>query len=129
MATEYLETFLRYVFSVGKNLDDDNFEQVKHRIETNYPEGSGTIMTWAEIFMERGMEKGMKKGLQEGLEQGEQKQAVKTVIKLLTKKFGILQSEMQEKIQALDITVLEIIIEELFQSQFQSLDDVQKYLK
>ena len=115
MATEYLETFLRYVFSVGKNLDDDNFEQVKHRIETNYPEGSGTIMTWAEMFMERGVQKGKVETL------------VKTAIKLLTKKFGILPNEMQEKIQELDVTTLEIITEEIL--QFQSLDDVQKYLK
>ena len=137
-AIEYLETFLRYVFSVGKNLNEESFVQVKQKIETSYPEGSEVMMTWAEMFMEKGIEKGMQEGLQEGLQKGMQEGLQKgveqgarqakssTLILLLTKRFGAISQEMREKIQQLDLITLDVIVNEIF--QLESLDDVQKYL-
>ena len=112
---QFVNPILYYISTTKQNLDKQQYERAIQTIEQNYEKGDEKLVTWAELFRE------------EGFEQGEQKQAVKMLIKLLTKKFGILPNEMQEKIQALDITVLEIITDEIF--QFEALDDVQKYLK
>ena len=71
-------------------------------------------MTLAERFVEKGMEKGMTNTL------------VKTAIKLLTKKFGILPEEITTKISKLDNTILEILIDGIF--EYKSLDDIKKYI-
>lgn len=55
---DYLETMMRYVFSTGKNLTEEDAQQVMKQIETTYPEGSEVIVTLAERYMEKGMEKG-----------------------------------------------------------------------
>lgn len=51
---DYLETMMRYVFSTGKNLTEEDAQQVMKQIETTYPEGSEVIVTLAEIYMAKG---------------------------------------------------------------------------
>ena len=100
-------------------------------IEQNYPKGDEQIMTWAELFREEGiqegLQRGLQKGIQEGLQKGVQEGKSEVLINLLTKRFGILPQEMRKNIQSLDIYRIDIITNEIF--HFETLDDVQKYLK
>lgn len=63
---DYLETMLRYVYSTNRKLTDKDMEKVAKRIEKTYPEGSETIMTLAEIYMEKGKAEGKEEGKKEG---------------------------------------------------------------
>lgn len=63
---DYLRTMLRYVYSVNRDLTDRDMEIVVERIEHRFPEGSETIMTLAEIYMEKGKTEGRAEGILEG---------------------------------------------------------------
>jgi len=71
---------------------------------------------------EYGMEKGIEKGIKEGVKQ----ELVKNVSKLLTKKFGVLPSEIRMKIDNSEVYNLEIIMDEIL--SLEKLEDVFKFL-
>jgi len=66
------------------------------------------------------------KGIEQGIEQGRQDELLKTVTKQLTKKFGILPSDIKEKLDRADIQKLEIITDGIF--DFSSLDEAVSHL-
>jgi hypothetical protein len=66
------------------------------------------------------------KGIEQGIEQGRQDELLKTVTKQLTKKFGILPSDIKEKLDRADIQKLEIITDGIF--EFSSLDEAVSHL-
>lgn len=72
-------------------------------------------------------DEGKEEGKEEGREEGRKEELIRTSIKLLTKKFGILPDDVKMKIQNSDMTVLEIIIDEIL--DFKDLKDTYKYLK
>lgn len=72
-------------------------------------------------------DEGKEEGRKEGIEEGRKEELIRTSIKLLTKKFGILPDDVKIKIQNSDMTVLEIIIDEIL--DFKDLKDTYKYLK
>lgn len=72
-------------------------------------------------------DEGKEEGRKEGREEGRKEELIRTSIKLLTKKFGILPDDVKIKIQNSDMTVLEIIIDEIL--DFKDLKDTYKYLK
>ncbi|HCX62033.1 MAG TPA: transposase, partial [Clostridiales bacterium] len=63
---------------------------------------------------------------EKGMEKGASNALVKTAIKLLTKKFGILPEEVISKISKLDNSILELIIEGIF--EYKSIEDIKKYI-
>ena len=62
---EYFETFLKYIFNVGKQLMKANAERIAKRIGTIYPGGSEVVMTLAEQFREEGKKEGKAEGKSE----------------------------------------------------------------
>jgi hypothetical protein len=71
-------------------------------------------------------DKGIEQGMQQGIEQGRQNELLKTVTKQLTKKFGILPSDIKEKLDRAAIQKLEIITDGIF--DFSSLDEAVSHL-
>ncbi|MEZ0537302.1 Rpn family recombination-promoting nuclease/putative transposase [Caldicellulosiruptoraceae bacterium PP1] len=124
---QYFETYMRYIFSAYTDMTRSDFENIAKEIEKTFIEGSENIMTLADIFREEGMQEGIKKGIEKGIEKGETMALVKTAIKLLTKKFGIIPNELKEKLQELDATTLEIIVENIL--DIERLDELNKYFK
>lgn len=120
---QYFETYMRYIFSSYNDMTRSDFENIAKEIEKTFIEGSENIMTLADIFREEGLEKGLEKGREEG----KKEVLTKSVIKLLTKKFGILPNEIKNKIETVDVAVLEIIVEDIL--EIESIDEVMKYFK
>jgi predicted transposase/invertase (TIGR01784 family) len=60
---EYFETFMRYIFSAAKNLTRKDADEIVKKVEENYPEGSGLVMTLADIWREEGIRKGEAQGI------------------------------------------------------------------
>src|SRR5699024_4716872 len=116
---DYLETFMRYVFSVHKDLPKKDAKQVIHRLRKTYPEGSDVIVTLAEQFIEEGKAKGKAEGKAEAL--------VEITTKQLTKKFGDLPEDMKESISCQDVSTLENILDHIF--DFEQLEDVWAYME
>lgn len=75
---------------------------------------------------EKGKEEGREEGREEGLELGETRALSRTLIKLLVKKFGAISEDLKKKIQKLDATTLEIIIDNI--DSYDNLDKVKKYI-
>ena len=84
-------------------------------------------MTIAEQLINEGMQKGMQKGLQKGLQKGFLSAKSETAMHQLTKKFGVLPEEMQNKIQKADADTLNLILDNIF--DLTSLEDVAKYFR
>ncbi|MCX7951838.1 MAG: Rpn family recombination-promoting nuclease/putative transposase [Clostridiales bacterium] len=128
---QYFETYMRYIFSSYQDMTRSDFENIARKIEKTFIEGSEEIMTLADMFREEGMKKGIEEGIKEGIEKGIEKgeimALVKTAIKLLTKKFGIIPIELKQKLQELDVSTLEIIVENIL--DMESLDELNKYIK
>ncbi len=59
------------------------------------------------------MEQGIQRGRQEGLQQGKQQEAVSLIMRQLTRRFGVLTPQLQERIQSLSVNQLEDLGEAL----------------
>jgi predicted transposase YdaD len=55
----------------------------------------------------------LQKGLQQGLQQGKQEEALSLIIRLLTRRFGEIDSQLQERVQRLSLVQLEELSEAL----------------
>ncbi|MDP4178591.1 MAG: hypothetical protein Q8900_09660 [Bacillota bacterium] len=104
---------------IKKYYSKDKFEKVKKFIKE-------------EIYMSSALfkdpyEYGVEKGIEKGIEKGSKQELLKNVTKLLTKKFGILPSEIRVKIEKSEAYNLEIILDEIF--NLEKLADVLKFLK
>lgn len=80
-------------------------------------------MTLAGIFGEEGMQKGIEKGTQAGKKEA----LAESVLKLLTKKFGILPRDIKEKIENLDLLILELLFDDAL--DFTNIDEINKYFE
>ena len=72
------------------------------------------------------LEQGMQRGLQRGLEQGLQRGEAIALLCILTRRFGEIAPELEEKIRSLPIPQLEALIDA--QIDFSSLDDLVNWL-
>jgi predicted transposase YdaD len=68
----------------------------------------------------------LQKGLQQGLQQGKQEEASSLIVRQLTRRFGTVNSQNQEQIQALSINQLEELGEALL--DFSSVTDLFSWL-
>jgi hypothetical protein len=124
---EHLAECLRLV----ENLDDKDFYYLTveciRKLYSNDKFEKVNKMIKEEIYMSSALfkdpyEYGMEKGIKEGIKQ----ELVKNVSKLLTKKFGILPSEIRMKIDNSEVYNLEIIMDEIL--SLEKLEDVFKFL-
>jgi hypothetical protein len=97
---------------------NDKFEKVNKMIKEEIYMSSALFKDPYEYGMEKGIEKGIKEGVKQEL--------VKNVSKLLTKKFGVLPSEIRMKIDNSEVYNLEIIMDEIL--SLEKLEDVFKFL-
>ncbi|WP_231735285.1 Rpn family recombination-promoting nuclease/putative transposase [Gracilibacillus massiliensis] len=138
-AIQYLETLLRYVFHLDRQLTKADFHDMIKYVESSYSEGSEMVMTLADLFrdegkregkkegMQEGIQEGMHKGIQEGLAKGKAQALASTVIRLLTKFVAPVPEELNQQIQKQDPETLEAIIEHI--DEFDTLEQVKQYLK
>ncbi|MCG5102675.1 Rpn family recombination-promoting nuclease/putative transposase [Oceanobacillus sp. APA_J-5(13-2)] len=63
---EYFETMLHYIFSAATNVTRGNMDEISKKIKQNYPEGSGIMMSLADMLREEGKKEGKKQGVEEG---------------------------------------------------------------
>lgn len=108
---------LLYAFA-EKFVSSENMNQIKEVFQ---------MTELGKLLKQEGLKEGLKEGLAKGLKQGKLQELIRTSTRLLTKKFGILPDDIKTKIENSDITVLEIIVDEIL--DFENLNDVLKYLQ
>jgi hypothetical protein len=69
----------------------------------------------------------MREGIERGLQQGRQQEAVSLILRQLTRRFGSLTPQLQERIQGLSVTELEHLGEALL--NFSDVADLETWLK
>lgn len=126
-AVGYVETVMRYIFSVAKDLTSRDVEQMIHQLEINKIEGSDLAMTLAEMWREEGLEKGRKEGLEKGRELGKTEALAEVALLQLTNKLGKLPQDMKNAITQADVPTLQIVLTNIF--SIQTIDDVRRYIK
>lgn len=81
-------------------------------------------------FTEQGVEQGIEQGIVQvivqGVVKGRKDELVKTVTKQLTKRFGVLPTEVTKKIFKANLDQLELIVDEIF--DFSTLEEAIKHL-
>lgn len=116
---EYLETMIRYIFSVAKDLTKKDMDQIMQGIEMNYPEGSEEAMTLADMLREEGKE--------EGIEQGGAAALSETAIQMLIERFGNVPQDIKDGIAKSDTAGLKLLLVNGF--KFQEIDEARKYIQ
>ena len=126
----YLETMMRYIFSVAQDLTETDVQQMIQQLEYNHMKGSELAMTLAEMWRDEGMQKGMQKGLEKGIDKGRKlgkTEALSEVALLqLTNKLGALPQDMKDAISQADLPTLQLILTNIF--SIKSLDEVRRYI-
>jgi predicted transposase YdaD len=64
-------------------------------------------------ILQKGLQQGLQQGKQEGLQQGKQEEALSLIMRLLTRRFGEIDSQLQERVQRLSLVQLEELSEAL----------------
>lgn len=90
------------------------------------PKEQETIMELTTSWEEKGLQRGLQQGLQQGLEQGKQQEAVALVLRLLTRRFGAVRLDAQERITHLPLAQLEELSEALL--DFTGPEDLMRWL-
>ena len=115
----YLETMMRYIFSVAQDLTETDVEQMIQQLESNHIKGSELAMTLAKMWREEGiMEKGRKLGKTEALSE--------VALLQLTNKLGTLPQDMKDAISQADLSTLQLILTNIF--SIKNLDEVRRYI-
>ncbi|MFA1819519.1 Rpn family recombination-promoting nuclease/putative transposase [Virgibacillus oceani] len=57
---KYFETLIRYIFHARDNFTEKDANEVIHKLERTYSEGSELLMTLAEVLRKEGKEEGRK---------------------------------------------------------------------
>jgi predicted transposase/invertase (TIGR01784 family) len=73
------------------------------------------------------LQKGLQQGLQQGRQQGKQEEALLLLMRLLTRRFGELDPQLQERVRGLSLTQLEELGEALF--DFETVMDLAVWLE
>lgn len=80
---------------------------------------------YQEILQE-GIQRGLVQGMQQGMQQGKRDEATALVMRQLTRRFGLLNPKLRERIQNLSLTQLEVLAELLL--DFTALTDLNAWL-
>jgi hypothetical protein len=91
----FIETYLRL------NAEDETW--VRAEVSKLEPQEQGAYMQ----FFTHWHEEGMKEGLQQGLQQGEQQGEAKLILRQLTRRFGALGAELEQRVRQLNTDRLE----------------------
>ncbi|MBM7601482.1 putative transposase/invertase (TIGR01784 family) [Virgibacillus halotolerans] len=118
MATEYLDTLFRYVFSANQHLTKMEYYDIIEHVGNTSREGSEMTMSLAEIFRNEGIEEGLQKG---------KAALANTAIELITKFIAPISEEMKNKLREQEINTLEALIKQI--DEFQTIEEVKQYLK
>ena len=73
------------------------------------------------------LQKGLQQGLQQGRQEGKQEEALLLLMRLLTRRFGELDPQLQERVRGLSLTQLEKLGEALF--DFETVMDLAVWLE
>ena len=76
--------------------------------------------------LEEGRQQGLQQGLQQGRQQGRQQEALSFVMRLITRRFGVIDFQLQDRIRGLSIPQLEGLGEALL--DFESVTDLPAWL-
>lgn len=117
-AVGYIETMLRYIYEVGKDLTKEGMGKIIERLESNELKGSEFVMTLAEMWKNE--------GIQQCLQQGEKKALSRMALTLLTQRFGDLPRKVQQAIDQANMETLNHITFNNF--TLKDLDEVEVYL-
>ncbi len=77
-------------------------------------------------ILQKGLQQGLQQGKQEGLQQGKQEEALSLIMRLLTRRFGEIDSQLQERVQRLSLVQLEELSEALL--DFEAVTDLTVWL-
>jgi cysteinyl-tRNA synthetase len=91
------------------------FQQQLATIEPKQEEVMEIVTSW------------MREGIERGLAQGRQREAVSFVLRQLKRRFGVLSSQLEERIQALSVETLEDLGEALL--DFTDIADLETWLR
>ena len=89
----------------------------------------GGIMRESVIYqeiLEEGIQQGKLEGIQQGKLEGKQQEALAFIMRLLSRRVGIIETQVQEKIQKLSVNKLEDLGEDLL--DFTTVADVTNWL-
>jgi predicted transposase/invertase (TIGR01784 family) len=117
-ALEFLETILRYLGAASETL---TMEDCRKALEATFPETGEMYMDrWTEQLVAEHRQEWMKEGIREGMREGIKEGAVSLTIRLLIRKFGPLDSALEERVRQLSFEELERLGEELLDFQDES---------
>lgn len=108
---EYFETMIRYLLNGAKQLTKHDMENMIHKVETTFPEGSDMAMTLADILREEGKAEAL----------------AETAAQLLFTKFGKVPQDIQERIKNADSAALQRMLSDIF--TIEDIEETRKYLQ
>lgn len=115
---EYFKICMNYIIKAGSGISLDQLDIVIKELESTYKEGSEVTMTLAEALREEGRNEMRYEAKKESL--------FELAIDRLALKFGVLPSDCQEKIESLDLQMLQIFNINI--ENFKNIEDVKKFL-
>jgi len=99
------------MLDVGQNLDSEERE---------------LIMELSSLYLER-IKDATERGIEQGIERGIEREAVSFVMRLLNRRFGLISSDIEQKIRNLPVNRIEDLGEALL--DFQSITDLSNWLE
>ncbi len=140
-ALEFVETVLRYLGAASATVTMDDCREA---VQDTFPETGEMLMDrWTEQLVEehklewlaqgmaQGLKQGLKQGMKEGMKEGMKDATSSLTIRLLRRKFGRLDTALEERIRHLTLEQLERLGEDLLDFQDESaltewLDRIEK---
>ena len=111
----FIDTYLRL-----NKIEEDKFQiEVGTLITEEKEEVMQIVTSWMEAGIERGIEKGIERGIERGIEKGIEREK-NLIIRQINRKFGQINLELETKIRSLNIEIIEVLGEAIF-----DLDDVE----
>ena len=107
----FIDTYLRL-----NKIEEDKFQI---EVGTLITEEKEEVMQIVTSWMEEGIEKGIERGIERGIEKGIEREK-NLIIRQINRKFGQINLELETKIRSLNIEIIEVLGEAIF-----DLDDVE----
>lgn len=107
----FIDTYLRL-----NKIEEDKFQiEVGTLITEEKEEVMQIVTSWMEAGIEKGIERGIERGIEKGIEREKN-----LIIRQINRKFGQINLELETKIRSLNIEIIEVLGEAIF-----DLDDVE----
>ena len=112
--------------------DTDYYFLLVECLKKLYEKGKYEKFVKEEIYMSSVLykepyEKGFEEGELKGKLEGRKEEKVNTAIKFLTKRFGILPAKVRNRLQELDLSTLDVILDKVL--EYKDLEEVKKYIR